>query len=94
MHGRLVCGESTKPPDSLQRGTRVPLRRKLGLSPLVGGAARVSEEERIQGGGEEGWQYSQALRRAECARGLHSKRDKERNKNAREEKLKGLVEAH
>ena len=39
MHNRLVCGESIAPPDSLQRGTRVPLRRKLGLSPIMGGSS-------------------------------------------------------
>ena len=59
MHSRLVCGESTAfgllatrdPGSSSEEARAVPLSG--------GGAARVSEEERIQGGGEEGWQYSQ-----------------------------------
>ena len=51
MHGRLVCGESTKPPDSLQRGTRVPLRRKLGLSPLVGGQLEFLKKRESKGEG-------------------------------------------
>ena len=51
MHNRLVCGESIAPPDSLQRGTRVPLRRKLGLFPIMGGSS--SFRRRVESKGVE-----------------------------------------
>lgn len=56
MHCRLVCGESTAF-GLLATRDRAPLRRELGLSPIVGGQPEFPKKGESFGGGEgmKGW---------------------------------------
>ena len=61
--------------------------------PHNGGQLEFLKKSRIQGGGEEGWQYSHALwrrdARARGVRGVRSQREMKRNKYEREREISG-----